>query len=658
LKERSAKDWAFWAVPGLKWISTYKYRDYLKNDTIAGLSVAAMVIPQAMAYAKLAGLPPEYGLYSAFVPVILYALYGTSKQMAVGPVAVVSLLLSDNLNGLIDGAESLPDNLDNYTNAQQEILDTYVQLAVQMALLCGIFSMMLGTLRLGFFVNFLSHAVIQGFMHGVGCIIILSQLKYIFGVKPAKESTAHMMVKALVDVMDDFNWRAFLMGMSWIICLVALTKLGKKYAKLQILGFTGPLIVCVLSIAVTWGGSLTDKVDVVGKFPDGLPGETFSLLKQHSEYGYTKLITGAIAITIVGFMESISVGLKLARDHGYKIDSNAELVGLGFANVLGSGFSIYPAFGCLSRSTVNDMCGAKTQMSAIIQGVFIGVILLVVTEPFQRMPLSAMGAIVIAGTIKLLDPTPAIHLWHTSKRDFFVWLVTLPATLFLGAELGLMLGVGVSFIIVLAFSVCPKVSELGRLNEKGIDGITYRYADVKRWTEAKTFKGLLILRVDAPLYFANINGLIDSLTNRVFPDDDDDDDDDVSAAAYSTVILDLSESRFIDSSAAHELETITNQLNKHKVQLIFAGCNLDVQGVFQSSDVLAQVPTFMTLNEAVQCVTGEYTQSTVAQHAVKIANGVKNVQHKTNTPYDDVIRAANEGEDSNSRVMFHIELGE
>lgn len=324
---KSCKEGLHTVLPMTAWLSTYKWRSYLSTDILAGLTVGVMIIPQSMSYAKLAGLPVQFGLYSSLMPIYAYALFGSSRQLAVGPVAIVSLLLTTGLTHVLETEGITPD-----TVAKDEYDKIYAQLALQTSVLVGIVYILMGLLRLGFVTIFLSHAVVSGFTSAAAIIIGLSQLKYFFGYTIPNDKTLHGILKNLFGNIEQFNWKTFVLGTSCVGTLVGLKKVAAKYPRFKWTRAAGPLLVTVVCITLQATIDLESKgIPIVGHIPPGLPQFTGSIAFPISDVGNLGVVV--ISIAIVGFMESIAIAKKLAQVHGYELDSSLELMGLGMANL-------------------------------------------------------------------------------------------------------------------------------------------------------------------------------------------------------------------------------------------------------------------------------------------------------------------------------------
>jgi sulfate transporter 4 len=377
-------------------------------------------------------------------------------------------------------------------------------LAIQAAMLVGSFYIVMGLLRLGFVTIFLSHAVISGFTSGAAVIIGLSQLKYILGydIESSKELVP-LLYNTLANI-DQFNYKTFLMGLSGAICLLVMKHLGKTYKKLKWMRAMGPVTVSAVCILVTWGFSLDERgIPIVEYIPRGLPSVTVSSWSPLN----AELLQTVLSMVIIGFMESIAIAKQLAAKHKYELDSSTELIGLGVANFLGAVFHSYPVTGSFSRSAVNNEAGAKSGISGIVTATMVMITLLFLTSIFEYMPLATLAAIVISGVLGLLDFEEAMYLWRVHKFDWLVWMVSFLGTMFLGVEVGLMIAVGLSLLLVLYESAYPHTAVLGRL-----PGATV-YRNIKQYPEAEQYAGIVLCRVDAPIYFANTQYIRDVSTS-------------------------------------------------------------------------------------------------------------------------------------------------
>lgn len=382
---RSSKEWLHALLPMTRWLSTYRCKEFLQTDILAGLTVGVMIIPQSMSYAKLAGLPVEFGLYSSLMPIYAYAFFGSSRQLAVGPVAMVSLLLSTGLTIVLENEGITPDNNPDY----QEI---YNLLALQTSVLVGICYIVMGLLRLGFVTIFLSHAVVSGFTSAAAIIIGLSQLKYIFGYNIPNDKSLHGMLYNIFSNINEFNWKTFVLGSSCTFALIGFKRIAAKWPRFKWLRAAGPLFVTVLCIVLQATIDLEAKgIPIVNHIPAGLPNFTGGLVFPVENLGNLGIVI--LSIVIVGFMESIAIAKKLSQVHGYELDSSMELIGLGMANLSSGLFGGYPVTGSFSRSAVNNASGAMSGISAMVTATMVVVTLLCLTSVFEMLVSRRMKAL-------------------------------------------------------------------------------------------------------------------------------------------------------------------------------------------------------------------------------------------------------------------------
>jgi sulfate transporter 4 len=351
---------------------------------------------------------------------------------------------------------------------------------------------------------FLSHAVISGFTTGAAVIIGMSQVKFIFGYDVERSEVIYEIIHNTIAGIEDFNWKTFVMGVASITTLASLKKIGKQYPKYKWVRAIGPLAVTAVTIILTVVFSLDEKgIPIVGSIPKGLP--EFTAGEWTPIENVEKLYVVVLSIAIVGFMESIAIAKQLASKHKYEIDPSQELIGLGMANFLGGMFQAYPVTGSFSRSAVNNESGAETGIAGMVTATMVGVVLLLLTPVFEKLPLNVLAAIVISGVLGLLDYAEAMYLWRVHKFDFLVWLTACFGTMFLGVEIGLGIAVGVSLLIVIYESAYPHTIVLGRL-----PGTTV-YRNVKQYPETERYDGIVMVRIDAPIYFANVQNVRDKI---------------------------------------------------------------------------------------------------------------------------------------------------
>lgn len=574
MKGMTRKEWIELFFPCYRWMRTYKVREYLQPDLMAGITVGIMLVPQSMSYAKLAGLQPIYGLYSGFVPIFVYTIFGSSRQLAIGPVALTSLLVSNVLSSIVEPSDKL-----------------YTELAILLALMVGILECTMALLRLGWIIRFISHSVISGFTTASAFVIALSQAKYFLGYEIERSSKIIPLVESIISGADKFSWPPFLMGSLMLAILLTMKHLGKTRKYLRFLRAAGPLTAVVLGTTFVKIYH-PSSISLVGDIPQGLP--KFSVPKQFDHI--KSLIPTTVLITGVAILESVGIAKALAAKNGYELDSNQELFGLGLANICGSFFSIYPTTGSFSRSAVNHESGAKTGLSGLVMGIIMGCALIFLTPVFEYIPQCALAAIVISAVIGLVDYDEAMFLWRVDKKDFLLWTITCITTLLLGIEIGVLVGVGVSLAFVIHESANPHIAVLGRL-----PGTTI-YRNTQQYPEAYTYNGIVIVRIDAPMYFANTSYIKDRVRDyEIAKEESKGRGPEVSRIHF--VILEMAPVTYIDSSAVQALKELHQEYRSRDIQLAISNPNREVLLTLAKAgviDLIGKEWYFVRVHDAVQ----------------------------------------------------------
>lgn len=544
-------------IPALDWLPGYGKTQF-NGDLMAGLTVGVMLIPQGMAYAMIAGLPPIYGLYASTIPLIIYAFLGTSRQLAVGPVAMVSLLTAAGIGTLAAGGT-----------------ETYIALAIALALFVGLIQLLLGVFRLGFLVNFLSHPVISGFTSAAALIIGLSQLKHLLGVDIARSHHVHEILIQAVERLGEINWYTFAIGVGGILMIMAVKKWRPS--------IPGPLLAVVFGIFMVWGFGLTGAgVKIVGEVPSGLPGFELPTLNMQI---IRDLLPTALAISLVSFMESIAVAKAIQAKHkNYKVEPNQELIALGAANIGGSLFQSYPVTGGFSRTAVNDQAGAKTGMAAIFSAVLIVLTLLFLTPLFYFLPKAILASVIMVAVFGLIDIKEARHLWNSNRTDFAMLVVTFLATLLLGIEQGIGIGVILSLAIIIFKTTRPHMAELGQVPGTGL------YRNVERFNNLDIDPEILVVRLDARLYFANINFFKDRLWSMIQKRD-----------KVRLVVINAESVSDMDSTAVHAVDDVVNELRDQGIIVYFSGVIGPVRDAMSRGGIVENIGVdhfFMSVHKA------------------------------------------------------------
>ncbi|MGM9987224.1 MAG: SulP family inorganic anion transporter [Bacillaceae bacterium] len=446
-------------------------RNLFVKDTVAGFTLFVMLIPQGMAYAMLAGLPPVYGLYVSTVPVIIYAFFASSKHLSVGPVAITSLLVVSGVSLYAEPGTS-----------------EYISLVLTLSVMVGVLQLLLGMVKAGAIVQFISGAVMSGYTSAAAIVISLSQLKHLLGIEIGSYLQTHLLVFKAVQHITNIHFLTFIIG----ICSIIILLLLKKYYP----RVPAALVVVMLSILIVYLFQLNQKgVSIVGEVPKGfpmisLPSIDFSMLQS--------LLPMALTIALLGFMESLSIGKAIADQENYKVNPNRELIALGLANTTGAFFQGYPINGSFSRTAVNYQTGGATQMSSIMTAIFVMITLMFFTSYFYYLPNAVLASIVMVAVYKLVNIKQMITYFKVKPDDGWCWVVTFAITLIVGVKWGIILGVVFSLVLLLKRSMRPNVKEIGYV----VAEQTFR--DVLKYPNAKTFKNTVIIRIDSTLHFANI----------------------------------------------------------------------------------------------------------------------------------------------------------
>ena len=559
-------------LPVLDWGRRYN-ADKLGADLVAALIVTIMLIPQSLAYALLAGLPPEAGIYASILPIVLYAIFGTSRSLAVGPVADISLMTAAAIGGLGD------QGID------------YATAALTLAFLSGAFLLLLGVFRLGFIANFLSHPVIAGFITASGILIATSQLKHILGIE-ASGDTLLELVPDLWRAMGSINWITAAIGLSVIVFLYwvrsglkpLLRRIGLGPTLSEMGAKAGPVFAVVASTLAVWAFDLTGRgVDIVGSVPQSLPPLT---LPSFQPSVLTAMIGPAILLSIIGFVESISVAQTLAARRRQRIDPNQELIGLGAAN-LGAAFSGgFPVTGGFSRSVVNFDAGARTPAAGVFTAAGLAIAALALTPLIYFLPNATLAATIIVAVLSLVDFSVLKRTWRYSRADFAAVSATILLTLIFGVEAGVSAGVLISVLIHVYRSSRPHMAIVGQVPD------TEHYRNVNRH-DVITDDRILSIRVDESLYFANARNLEDRIYDMTADRGD-----------LKHVILMCSAVNEIDMSALESLEAINSRLKARGITFHLSEVKGPVMDRLKTSSFLDDLTgkVFLTQHGAVRCL--------------------------------------------------------
>jgi len=539
--------------PFLSWIHELKDPKVIRADVIAGLTVALVLIPQSMAYATLAGLPEVYGLYIAFVPVFIAALWGSSRQLGTGPVAVVSTMTATILTPVV-----IKMMEPGYTDEQ--FMALFIPTAMFLTLLVGLFQFTLGLFRLGAIVNFLSHPVIVGFTNAAALFIAMTQISKIFGVDMPGEADDHFLsvrIWGVIQNLDLTHEITLMMGVSTFAILIAMKRYFPR--------LPGVLVAVVLTTLVSYLIGFDEMGGhVVGDIPEGLP--TF-LLPAFSYEAFSSLIFGAVIISLVGFMEAISIAKAMAAKTKDRVDPNQELIGQGLGNIVGSFFQSYPASGSFSRSAVNLNAGAKTGFSSVVTAALVLVTLLFLTPLLHHLPKATLAAVVIMAVLGLINLKSMVRIWHTNKHDGIAAVITFITTIVYAPKLdhGVIIGTVLAIVLYLYRTMKPRVALLGRYK----DG-TLRDLSVHK--DLPIDNNIIAVRFDGSLYFANVSYFEDAMLKAVA---------DHPKAKYLLVVGDAINQ--LDASGEEVLRHLVERLAENNVTVIFSGLKRQILQVLRAT---------------------------------------------------------------------------
>jgi SulP family sulfate permease len=526
-----------------QWLST-STPSTLRKDVAAGLTVGVMLIPQAMAYAVIAGLPPIYGLYGALVPLLVYPLFATSRQLAIGPQALDMLILAAGLTTVVEAGTG-----------------AYVGMAIVVTAMVGLLQIAMGAMQLGFVANLLSRPVIAGLTSAAAVIISFSQLGNLLGVDLGNSQYVHVLLWRALQHLGEVHLISLGIGAVGIALLLALPRWAPAVP--------GSLVVVALATAASYALAFEARgVAVVGAIPDGLPPFRLPSLSLDT---LNTLLPAAVTLALVQFMKNVSLGRVFATRHGYTIDANRELVGLGSANLVGAFFSSIPVSGSFSRSAVNDQTGAQTPLANWFTAGVIALTLLFLTPLFYYLPLPALAAIIIVAGIGLIDLRELQSLFKARRRDGYIALFTATCTLLIGIQEGILLGIGASVIAVLFRISRPNMAELGH-----VPG-TRLFRDLDRFDQALQLENIMVLRVDASFSFANAEYFKDFILEKSEREGRD----------IEVVIVDGSSINGLDTTAIEALFSVAESLAEEGVELHLTGLIGPVREVVRRSGLHA-----------------------------------------------------------------------
>ena len=533
--------------PPAQWLRTYRAQ-WLSHDAIAGVTLAAYGIPVSLAYASLAGLPAQYGIYCYLVGGLFYALFGSSRQLAIGPTSAISMLVGVTVVGMADGDPA-----------------RFVSIAALTACVIAAMCVIAWIFKLSSLVNFISETILLGFKAGAALTIAMTQLPKLFGVKGGGHNFFEG-AYSLATQLPDTNFAVLTFG----VAAIALLVLGEKFLP----GRPIALFVVVVSIIVL---SVTPLIDlgfkVVGVVPQGLPEFRLPGLRVRDVDGVLPL---AFACLLLAYVESVSAARALAQKNGYEIDPRQELLGLGAANLAAGFFQAYPVAGGLSQSSVNDKAGAKTPLALVFASITIGLALMYLTGLLANLPNVVLAAIVLVAVKGLIDIRELRHVWKVSRYEFFVSMVAFSAVLLEGILKGVIVAVLVSMLLLIRRAAHPHVAFLGRI--PGTRG----FSDIERNPDNETIPGVLIFRVEASLLYFNVEHVREAVWNKVR----------ATPGPVKMVVCDLSISPIVDLAGARMLKTLHSQLEAAGIRLRLVAAHASARDMLRAEGLEERVGYF------------------------------------------------------------------
>ncbi|XP_049608973.1 solute carrier family 26 member 6 [Syngnathus scovelli] len=639
------------SVPVLSWLPRYSVKENALGDLISGLSVGIMQLPQGMAYALLAGVPPVFGLYSSFYPVLIYFIFGTSKHISIGTFAVISVMLGGVTERLAPDSNFMTwDNVTNMSALDIPARDAErIRVAAAVTLLTGLFQLLLGVVHFGFVVTYLSEPLVRGYTTGAAIHVIVSQLKYTFGINPLRYSGPLSLLYTVLEIfylVPQTNIGTLVVSIVSIIALVLAKELNSYLSKKIPIPIPVELIGITVATLVSWQMNLPEKygVDVVGEIPSGLQPPVLPRASL-----FTQVIGDAFALSVVGYGIAISLGRIFALKYGYKVDSNQELIALGLSNSIGAMFQCIAVSCSMSRSMVQESTGGKTQVAGALSAIVILFITLWIGALFENLPKAMLAAIIyvnLHGMMKQFLDIPT--LWRSNRTDMMIWLATFLLTLLLNPDLGLAASIGFAMLTVIFRTQLPTYSKLGQVPN------TETYWPLEDYTHVREVPGILIFKSSATLYFANAEMYQDALSKKFGYDitkilsakkkleakrkkyeikkaknaaknnvadmeqELEEHEKDIATIQLETepdpsmpraIILDLSPVSFLDTVGVKILSGIVKDYGEVGVEVLLASCqsgvvnNLHMGGFFNDKE---KSPIFATVHEAVlHCQSGQ-----------------------------------------------------
>ncbi|MFS7990984.1 putative SLC26A/SulP transporter, STAS domain, STAS domain superfamily [Helianthus anomalus] len=578
LPEKAKKSIKYF-VPVFQWLPSYTGKLFM-YDLLAGVTIASLAIPQGISYAKLANIPPVIGLYSSFVPPLIYAVFGNSKHLAVGTVASSSLIIAGAIEKRVHEADDP---------------QLYLNLIFTATLISGVIQLILGVFRLGILVDFLSHSTITGFMGGTATIICLQQLKGIFGLKHFTTHTDVVsVIKAIFKYKHEIRWECTLVGVIFLIFLHLAKMVKQKKPKLFWVAAIAPMAVVAIGCIFAYAADAKKYgIAIVGPLKKGINPSSLKNLDFNPKYISAPIEAGVIT-AFVALAEGIAIGRSFALMANQQIDGNKEMIAFGLMNIVGSLTSCYLTTGPFSKTAVNYNAGCKTQMSNVVMAICMMLTLFFLAPLFSYTPLVALSAIIMSAMLGLIEYEKAYHLFKTDKFDFLICMAAFLGVAFISMDVGLMLSVGLALVRALLYVARPASSKLGNIPDTGL------YRDVEQYPGAISIPKTLVLQLGSPIYFANSSYIRERILRWVRDEQasKDSQGDDV-----EYVLLDLGGVTSIDITGVETLFEIRRSLEVQEIKVVIVNPRLEVMEkliVTNFVDKIGRDRIFLSIQDAIE----------------------------------------------------------
>ncbi|KAJ0815883.1 putative SLC26A/SulP transporter, STAS domain, sulfate anion transporter, STAS domain superfamily [Helianthus annuus] len=566
-------------VPIFEWLPKYTWKLFMR-DLLAGITIASLAIPQGISYAKLANIPPIIGLYSSFVPPLIYAVFGSSKHIAVGTVAACSLIIADTIETKVNPIEQP---------------DLYLNLVFTATLVSGVTQLILGVFRLGILVDFLSHSTIIGFMGGTATLICLQQLKGILGLKHFTTHTDMVsVIRAIFKNKREIRWESAVVGVIFLVFLQFTRFVKQKKPKLFWVSAIGPMVVVTSGCIFAYlAHAEKHGIAIVGDLKKGINPSSLKNLNFDPKYISAPIQAGLIT-AVIALAEGIAIGRSFAIMENEQIDGNKEMIAFGLMNIVGSFTSCYLTTGPFSKSAVNYNAGCKTQMTNVVMSMCMMLTLLFLAPLFSYTPLVALSAIIMSAMLGLIEYEKAYHLYKTDKFDFSICMVAFFGVAFISMDVGLMLSVGLALLRALLYVARPPSSKLGKIPDTSV------YRDVEQYPGAIDIPKTLILQLGSPIYFANSGYLRERILRWVRDEkaNKESHGDDV-----EYVLLDLGGVTSIDITGVETLVEIFRSLEVKEIKAVIVNPRLEVMEKLTLThfiDKIGKERVFLSIEEAIE----------------------------------------------------------